>query len=64
MSKQYGKDGFMPTVTGSEQRGDALILETLDPRPETDLVSIDGEPLGRVAETLTEEQQEKLALRE
>lgn len=53
--------GFMPTVTDHREEGDELILETLDPRGETDLYT---SPLERVGETLTEEQQEKLALRE
>jgi hypothetical protein len=53
--------GFVPTVTGHRKEGDKLILETLDSREETDLYT---SPLERVGETLTEEQQEKLALRE
>lgn len=52
-------EGFMPTVTGHREEGDELILETLDPRPETDLYT---QPLERVGETKTEEQKEKLRL--
>lgn len=53
--------GFMPTVTGHRHEGDELILETLDPRPETDLYT---SPLERVGDTKTEEQKEVLALHE
>lgn len=50
---------FMPTVTGHRKQGSELILETLDPREETDLFT---DPLERVGDTKTEEQQEKLRL--
>lgn len=53
--------GFVPTVVDSRTEGDELILETLDPREETDFFT---DPLERVGDTLTEEQQDKLALRE
>lgn len=49
----------MPTVTGHSTGGDDLILETLDPRDETDLYT---SPLERVGDTKTEEQKEKLRL--
>lgn len=51
--------GFIPTVTGHREQGGELILETLDPRAETDLYT---NPLERVGDTKTEEQQEKLRL--
>ena len=56
---EYGANGFIPTVTGHREEGGHLILETLDSRPETDLYT---DPLERVGDTKTEEQQEKLRL--
>jgi len=56
---QYGEIGFIPTVTGHREEGSELILETLDSREETDLYT---DPLERVGETKTDEQQEKLRL--
>jgi hypothetical protein len=49
----------MPTVTGHREQGGELILETLDPDPQTDLYT---DPLERVGDTKTDEQKEKLAL--
>jgi len=59
MSRQYVEDGFIPTVTGHRYDGSELILETLDPREETDLYT---DPLERVGDTKTDEQKEKLRL--
>jgi hypothetical protein len=56
--------GFVPTVTGHKQQGSALILETLDERQETDLISLPDEPLQRVGDLVTDEQSEVLALYE
>lgn len=56
---QYGETGFVPTVTDHREELGELILETLDPRDETDLYT---DPLERVGDTKTEEQQEKLRL--
>lgn len=56
---EYGESGFMPTVTGHQKEAGELILETLDPRDETDLYT---DPLERVGDTKTEEQKEKLRL--
>lgn len=53
------ENGFIPTVTGHRRDGDELILETLDPRQETDLYT---DPLERVGDTKTDEQKEKLRL--
>jgi len=66
MSKtpQYGENGFVPTVVGHTFEGSTLYLETLDPRTETDLVSLDDEPINRVANMATDEQKEVLALYE
>lgn len=56
---QYGERGFIPTITGHKNVGGELMLETLDPREETNLYT---NPLERVGDTKTEEQQEKLRL--
>ncbi len=55
--------GFIPTVTGSHEEGGTLVLETLDNREETDLVST-GDGLKRRGDMMTEEQKEVLALHE
>jgi len=59
---QYGEDGFIPTVTSVDLDGDTIAMRTLDPRPETDLIGLPGEPLQRAGDALTEEQQEQLSL--
>jgi hypothetical protein len=64
MSKQYGADGFVPTVEAHSYQGDTLVLHTTDEREATDLVSEKGEPLERVGDTYDEETKERLALRE
>lgn len=61
---QYGENGFVPTVTNHSWNGDTIVYETLDPREETDLVGVPDEPLQRVADIATDEQQEVLALYE
>lgn len=54
---------MLPTIEGHHYEGGQLVLETIDSREDTNLISTD-EGLVRYGETLTEEQQEKLALRE
>lgn len=62
---QYGEDGFIPTVTSVERVDvNTIKMETLDPRPETDLIGLPGEELQRAGDVLSEEQQEQLALHE
>jgi hypothetical protein len=57
---------FLPTVTGHYEEGGTLILETLDSRDETDLVTSpkDGTNLQRKGDLVTEEQREILSLHE
>jgi hypothetical protein len=50
---------FVPTVTAHHREGGELILETLDPDPQSNLVT---DPLERVGDTKSEEQKEKLRL--
>jgi hypothetical protein len=64
MSHQYGEEGYVPTVDSHSYDGGTLVLHTIDSRQETDLVSQTGEPLARVGELVSEEQQEVLALYE
>jgi hypothetical protein len=54
---------MMPTIEGHHYEGGQLVLETIDAREDTNLISTE-DGLVRCGETLTEEQQEKLALRE
>jgi len=61
---QYGESGFMPTVSDVSYQGDTLVLETIDPRPETDLIGEPDEPLQRRGDLVTDEQTEQLALYE
>lgn len=62
MTAEYGENGFIPTVENVQFRGNTLLMETIDPRPETNLVGREGEPLQRAGDLVTEEQQEVLAL--
>lgn len=62
MTEQYGERGFVPTVENVTREGDALVMETIDPREETDLVGLPGEPLQRKGDLVSDEQQEQLAL--
>ncbi len=39
MTREYGENGFMPTVTGYSTKGDVLELVTLDPSEESNLIS-------------------------
>ena len=57
-----GDGNFVPTVTqhGKTLRG-RVVLETLDPREERDIVLTDDGPVRRT-EILSEEQQEQIAL--
>jgi hypothetical protein len=61
---QYGATGFVPTVTEVSYEGDTLVLETLDPRDETDLIGEPGKDLQRQGDLVTDEQQDQLALYE
>jgi len=61
---QYGADGFVPTVSDVSYQGDTLVLETIDPRPESDLIGEPDEPLQRRGDLVTDEQNEQLALYE
>lgn len=54
---------MMPTIEGHHYEGGQLVLETIDESESSNLVSTD-DGLVRYGETLTEEQREKLALRE
>lgn len=56
-------DGFVPTVTDHSNEGGQLVLHTLDGRRETDILVTEDGPVRR-AQALTDEQQEKLELRE
>lgn len=60
-SKQRPRTTVFPTVTNHSYEGDTLVLETLDPRPETNLVSTD-DGLVRAGELVSDEQQEQLGL--
>jgi len=62
MTEQYGERGFVPTVENVKREGNALVMETIDSREETDLVSLPGEPIKRKGDLVTDEQQEQLAL--
>jgi hypothetical protein len=56
MTKQYGADGFIPTVETVTREDGVLVLKTIDPREKTDLVqTTDG--LARRAEFMTTEQE-------
>jgi hypothetical protein len=55
MSKQYGEDGFIPTIENVRHEEGTLVLETIDPREKTNIVSTD-EGLKRKAHFLTDEQ--------
>ena len=61
---QYGENGFIPTVERVRWHGDTLVMETIDPREESDIIGEPGEPLKRRGELVTEEQQEQLAIYE
>lgn len=60
-------NGFVPTVTKVKKEGDMAVFETLDPNPESDLVSTDLQSPGcslerRANVELTDEQLEQLDL--
>ncbi len=57
---EYGENGFIPTVENVTQEDGALVFETIDPNKETDIISVEGEPLARRVDYMTEEQQGKL----
>lgn len=61
---QYGANGFVPTVTSVEWDNDTIIMETLDPRPESDLVGEPDSDLERRGDLVTDEQEEQLGLYE
>lgn len=61
---EYGENGFIPTVEDHTISGDTIILETIDPRESTNLVSVSDEDLTRVGDNLTEEQKEIMAMHE
>ena len=61
---QYGENGFVPTVESVSWDGDVLVMETIDGKPETDLVGLPGEELQYRGDTVTEEQSEVLSLYE
>jgi len=61
---EYGEDGYVPTVDSHSFDGKSLILHTIDSRQETDIVSREGEPLKRVGDLVSDEQQEVLSLYE
>lgn len=56
MSKQYGADGFIPTISNVTREDGVLVLETIDPREKTDLVQT-TEGLAPRAEFMTTEQE-------
>jgi hypothetical protein len=56
MSKQYGADGFIPTVENVTREDGVLVMETIDPREKTDLVRTE-DGLARRAEFMTTEQE-------
>jgi hypothetical protein len=58
---EYGENGFIPTVENARQDGATLVLETIDSREETDLISRPGETISRRGDLLAEEQQDQLA---
>lgn len=57
---EYGADGFIPTVNNVRRERDRLVMETIDSREETDLIS-DEEGLRRRADLLSDEQDDQLA---
>lgn len=48
------------TVTGSHEEGEALVLETLDPDPRTDLITQEGHEMVRADYFLSDEEKERL----
>lgn len=54
---------MLPTIDGHHYENGQLVLETIDESESSNLVSTE-DGLVRYGETLTEEQQEKLRLRE
>lgn len=56
-------EGVIPTIEAHHYENGQLVPETTDPREETDLISL-ADGLARKGDTMTEEQQKKLALRE
>ena len=59
-----GANGYIPTVTDHHTENGVLVLETLDPNTETDLVTSrdSGSDLIRRAELLSEETQHFLSM--
>lgn len=62
--KEYGEGGFIPTIDGTRQHGDTLVLETIDPKQGSNLVSKPDHEITRAhdAEFLTEQQERSLEL--
>jgi len=58
------KTDFIPTINDVTEYGDMTIMQTIDPRPETNLVSREGEPLQRAGDLVTDEQKDVLNLYE
>jgi hypothetical protein len=61
MEEAYDENGFIPTVCGHDEDYGDLVLETTDPRPETNLIEVKGQLVRAADVDLTEEQQEQLA---
>jgi|APHM01.1.fsa_nt_gi hypothetical protein len=61
MTREYGADGFVPTIENITEEQGVLVLETIDGRSETDLVST-RTGLVRRADMMTEHQEDISAL--
>jgi hypothetical protein len=61
MTREYGADGFVPTIENVTEEQGVLVLETIDERAKTDLVSTQ-EGLVRRADFMTEHQEEMSTL--
>jgi hypothetical protein len=64
MTEQYGEYGFIPTVENIRTEDGTLVLETIDPNQETNLVSTDRSGLKMKGDLLTEQQEEMRFLEE
>lgn len=61
MEAAYNQNGFIPTVCGHDEDYGDLVLATIDERPETNLIQVEGQLVRAADVDLTEEQQEQLA---
>jgi len=53
-TRQYGANGFIPTVNGIRYEGNTLVLETISGERESDIIGREGEPLVRLADLIEE----------